>query len=149
MYCDLGPFIPRGCRQPPMSADPGKADKPAKPVGGGVASRRAELVLGVSVAPAKSYKLLRPGVEASRCLQTDAGSSGRGRDGVYNNRNYCDAITCQALLKKYHELCLLNPCSPVNSREDFSLNFQSRNPKPRGWSDLAEVTQRSSFFFLF
>ena len=99
MYHDLGPFIPRGCRQPPMFADPGRADKPAKPVGGGVASRRAELVLGVTVAPTESYKLLRPGVEASRCLQTDAGGPGLGRDGVYNNRNYCDAITCQALLK--------------------------------------------------
>ena len=49
--------------------------------------------------PTESYKLLGPGMEASRCLQTDAGGSGLGRDGVYNNRNYCDAITCQALLK--------------------------------------------------
>ena len=48
---------------------------------------------------------------------------------------------------KRHELCLLNPCIPMNSWEGFSLNFQSRNPRPREWSDLAEVTQ-SSFFFL-
>lgn len=82
-----------------MSEYPSRADKPAKPMGGGVASCRGELVLGVSVVPTESYKLLRPGIEASRCLQTDAGGSGLGRDGVYNNRNYCDAITCQALLK--------------------------------------------------
>ena len=49
---------------------------------------------------------------------------------------------------KRHELCLLNPCSPMSSSEGFSLNFQSRNPRPRERSDLAEVTQSSLFFFL-
>lgn len=70
-----GAFHSKGL-QTPMSADPGRADKPEKPVGGSVASCQAGLVLGVSRAPNESSKLLRPGVEASRCPQADAGGSG-------------------------------------------------------------------------
>ena len=54
--------------QTPMSVDPGRADRPAEPVGGGVSRSQTGRVLGFSVVPTESYKLPRPGVEASRCL---------------------------------------------------------------------------------